>query len=754
MARLTIGFQRFKVGRSLIWGNHREVEMTLTSGQLLNNRYNIKSALGKGGFGAVYRAWDTNLERECAIKENLDPSVEAERQFKREAKILVELVHPNLPRVFDTFIISGQGQYLVMDYIDGEDLGQMLKSTRGPLPVSQVLPWIIQVGEALSYLHSLQPPVIHRDVKPANIRINAVKGVQVESGGSAHLGKAVLVDFGIAKVFDPQLKTTVGARAITPGYSPPEQYGTGITDPRTDVYALGATLYHLITGQIPTESVQRTLGAAVKPPRQLNPDVDEQLESVILKAIDLIPGRRFADASEFIEAMSEIKIQNTRVEKFPDVGETLIIMPNKDSTGNQDPGESLSPASALPHQTPDQIAVSGTVQVIPELRQAQVQAYQRSGDTAVADPGELRKVSASVQSTGRKSSIASIPGAQFFEKIPTWVWFGGAGIIALGFIVMVILAGILFRRSNGPEEPASPVAVAISSVDPVTQNVIEIETVAPTVLPSPTATELIDSPTQDVSSPNFVDPQGIEMVLVPFGEFQMGSDGGDESANDDERPKHPVLLDEFYIDLTEVTNKMYSACVESSVCPPPANSYTYSIRDYYGNAEYDNYPVVWVEWGYAKTYCEWRGARLPTEAEWEKAARGADGQIYPWGDDFDSSRANSCDKDCPLPGGDYLTFTDGYPVVAPAGSFLEGVSPYGLFDMAGNVWEWVSDWYQEDYYPNSPSENPTGPDSGVYRLIKGGSWGYVADSLRAAQRRRVGQTYRDVDIGFRCARSP
>ena len=234
----------------------------LATGTLLNRRYRIVRLLGQGGFGAVYRAWDLNLNRPCAVKENTDVSLEAVRQFSREASLLANLSHPNLPRVTDHFSIPGQGQYLVMDYIEGEDLREMVEKSFEPLPEEQVLPWIIQVCDALSYLHSLPQPIIHRDLKPANIRITPQ-------------GKAYLVDFGIAKIYDPQLHTTSGAKALSPGYSPPEQYGQGRTDARSDVYALGATLYTLLTSQRPPDSVDLLTATAPKLPsvRSLNPKV-------------------------------------------------------------------------------------------------------------------------------------------------------------------------------------------------------------------------------------------------------------------------------------------------------------------------------------------------------------------------------------------------------------------------------------------------------------------------------------------------
>ncbi|MEW5868407.1 MAG: serine/threonine-protein kinase [Chloroflexota bacterium] len=265
--------------------------MSLNTGQVINQRYRIVKTLGQGGFGMVYKAWDLNLRHHCALKENHETSQQAQRQFEREARMLTGLRHPNLTLVTDYFSIPEQGQYLVMDYIEGQDLQEMLEQQAGPLPESQVLGWILQVCEALAYLHSQVPAVIHRDIKPANIRITPQ-------------GKAVLVDFGIAKVFDPHAHTTVGARAVTPGYSPIEQYtSSGRTDARSDIYALGATLYTLLTGVIPVEAPERNLNIPLQPPRALNPAIPAHLEQAILHAMALSPDQRFQSVPELIAAL-------------------------------------------------------------------------------------------------------------------------------------------------------------------------------------------------------------------------------------------------------------------------------------------------------------------------------------------------------------------------------------------------------------------------------------------------------------------
>ena len=265
--------------------------MPLTPGQILNNRYRIVSKLGEGGFGAVYKAWDLHLNLPCAVKENLDSTADAQKQFEHEAMLLAKLNHPNLPRVIDHFFLPGQGQYLVMDFIAGDNLEEYQVKHGGPLPEDLVLSWVRQICSALSYLHAQQEPVIHRDIKPANIKVTPQ-------------GQVYLVDFGIAKIYDEHLKTTAGARAVTPGYSPPEQYGFGKTDPRSDIYALGATMYKALTGQDPPESVHRSIGTPLTSPRLLNRAINRRTEDIILKAMDTKPTGRFQTAAELSAILS------------------------------------------------------------------------------------------------------------------------------------------------------------------------------------------------------------------------------------------------------------------------------------------------------------------------------------------------------------------------------------------------------------------------------------------------------------------
>jgi branched-chain amino acid transport system substrate-binding protein len=264
--------------------------MLHTIGQVLNNRYRIVNLLGQGGFGAVYRAWDMHLNVFCAVKQNYQTSSQAASQFNQAATILARLRHPNLPKVTDSFTLAGQGQYLVMEYIEGEDLQVKLEKVDGPLPEARVLAWADQILDALEYIHGQVPPIVHRDIKPANIRITPQ-------------GQAVLVDFGIAEFRDPAQNNPAEAQAITPGYSPYEQYSLGNTDARTDIYALGATLYILLTGLELQESVLRLVDDLVKPASEINPALSGNTSRAIQRAIQADPRQRWQTAAEFKAAL-------------------------------------------------------------------------------------------------------------------------------------------------------------------------------------------------------------------------------------------------------------------------------------------------------------------------------------------------------------------------------------------------------------------------------------------------------------------
>ena len=251
------------------------------------------------------------------------------------------------------------------------------------------------------------------------------------------------------------------------------------------------------------------------------------------------------------------------------------------------------------------------------------------------------------------------------------------------------------------------------------------------------------APSPGMGSTMVSDRDGMTLVYVPAGEFLMGSAEGDTDADADEKPQHQVYLDAFWMDRTEVTTDQYQQCVAAGKCAAP------SCR---GTGQ-GNHPVVCVSWQDAADYCAWAGRRLPTEAEWEKAARGTDGRKYPWGNqNVAGDRLNFADRSLDVDWAD-KNVNDGYQFTAPVGSYPKGASPYGALDMAGNVWEWVADWYDENYYSSSPARNPVGPASGNSRVLRGGSWVDDQWGVSAAHRFWSLPDYRFDNLGFRCALS-
>jgi formylglycine-generating enzyme required for sulfatase activity len=346
-------------------------------------------------------------------------------------------------------------------------------------------------------------------------------------------------------------------------------------------------------------------------------------------------------------------------------------------------------------------------------------------------PGGVERMAYARQ---RLQAAPPFPMPASLRRAPGWAW--GLGVV--GIIVLVGLLGLgagLFGPRPTPTKVAGlPTATAVNPTPtppPPTK-----------VAGLPTATAVNPTPSPGLGATRTRPADRMTMVYVPAGTFQMGSDKRDPSAQEDEKPPHPVTLDAFWIDKYEVSNIQYTRCVLAGACQLTGDT---------DGAKY-NYPVVGVSWDDAANYCGWARGRLPREAEWEYAARGPNGPIYPWGDTFDGQRTNFCDTRCIL-NWKNESYDDGYERTAPVDSFPAGASWVGALNMAGNVWEWVNDYYGN--YSSEPQVNPTGPSSGTYRVLRGGAWHGNGEGVRAADRRRDTAPMSRADpIGFRCVVEP
>lgn len=645
--------------------------------------YQIVSPLGEGGMAAVYKAYQPSMERYVAVKvlpRHMATSEEFLSRFRREARILAQLQHPNILPVFD-YGESEDYPYIVMPFVPSGTLAQLMKGRRLPLP--QVRRIISQVGEALAFAHA--HGMIHRDIKPSNVLVD-------ESGN------CLLTDFGLARMVESSsMITSSGAVMGTPAYMSPEQGSGNSLDHRSDIYSLGIILYEMLTGKVPY-SAETPIAVVIKhiqdplpSIRKIDPALPESLELVVLKALAKNPDDRYQTAEEFVVAL--------------------------------------------------QTAITEII-----------------GDAGTTKPPETMKSLPPVQ---LKPVAVTAPPVEKPKPQPAKFLVGGVLVLC---IVLGLGGTALFMAwQNMREDPVTPTAPATNIAVLPAANTTTAE---PTDIPSPTA-----SPSPTEIALFMTDPQGVTMVLVPAGKFTMGNTleqslgecvtlaanrAGEfcqEQFFTDETPAHQVYLDAYYIDQYEATNASYEQCVDAGICRPPQRRNSQTRNDYFGNPAFNNYPVIWVDWNMAKAYCEWRGARLPTEAEWEKAARGETPQAFPWGSSFSDTRANACDRNCPDQARASAQFNDGFAEIAPVDSFPDGASVYGVFNLAGNVSEWVADWYHPEYYMRvgNDASNPLGPPSGQQNIIRGGSWNRLPINLRTLTRAAREPNFTANDVGIRCA---
>lgn len=635
--------------------------------------YQIVAPLGKGGMATVYKAYQPGMGRHVAFKV-LPRYFAHDRQLAgRFQQEAKVLASLQHPHILPIFDF-GEADDCTYIVMPLIKNGTLADWLQGqPLPLPEISRIITQVADALDYAHGLG--LIHRDVKPSNILMD-------------ERGNCLLSDFGIVKLMEGSAQfTTTSSTVGTPKYMSPEQGLGEPLDRRSDVYALGVILYEMNTGRAPFDAdtpmamMYKHVNSSLPTPRLYNPDLPVAVEEVIQKALAKNPDDRYATTVELARALR-------------------AAMPEAASNGglgNEARAMEFSPTVAL---------------------------RPKNGLSKSASPQPRRP--------WPKATLA-----QGFVV--------GGLVIGLGLVSWWIMA----LQNNGaaqsptPTTPATRVQVA-ASTNAASASATAPPTLAPTSLaatpqptrtlrPSPTA-----SPTWGVGTVITSTIDGVALVYVPAGEFLMGSTvEQDISAVADEKPQHRVSVNAFWLDRTEVTNAAYTQCVMAGDCPPPPQLSSATRSIYYTDTQFADYPVIYVSWYDARAYCKWAGRRLPTEAEWEKASRGIEGQLYPWGN--------------APPDASLLNFDRGVGDTIKAGRYRDGASPYGALDMAGNVWEWVADTYRSDYYMNSPTANPTGPDAGSLKVFRGGAWDEPGWFVRAATRASGNPHNSFPDVGFRCA---
>ncbi|WP_437586769.1 SUMF1/EgtB/PvdO family nonheme iron enzyme [Sorangium sp. So ce1000] len=713
------------------------------SGSLIADKYRIGRAVGEGGFSVVYRAehviWKQPVALKCFTLLADAPAEQREQlleSFIQEGKLMTELSSRSAAivqaRDIGTFN-APDGQwlpYMVLEWLDGKPLDQVLfDETSGGAPprdLRATMALLESAAIALELVHSRN--IAHRDIKPANLFV-------IGQPRDASTFVKVL-DFGIAKVMAEHAAAATALAhtgkditAFTPSYGAPEQFSRthGATGPWTDVFAMALIMIEVMLGGAPALQGDDYLQLAVasrdpsrRPtPRTLGLTVSDEVEAVFAKALAVAPADRFPTMGRFWAALHRAL--------FPEDPAWAL------ATG----GGSLAPAAGA----------SSARASAPRLSWQQTAPTMAAPSTA---PGPLPSQTSqpvAVAGASTAGSAASVAGA---PRSKGGLLFGG---VALALAAGGAIVWSLFGGAPPAEDAQRSAPVASASAAP-----------APTASATAVSAAIPARPTEC--------PAG--MVLVPGGKFFMGSDEPEFKLW---QPAHKVTIDTFCIDMHEVTAGEYKECSDTGECkrPPPAPDFpntsgapaaehqktlkALAEQCTFGKPELAKHPINCLPWSLANAYCQVHGKRLPTEAEWEYAARGSDGRKFPWGDaPGDQTFMNACGTECTAwekahglkPSERMYDADDGFAGTAPVGSFPNGRTKFGADDVVGNVWEWTADWFET--YKDEEQVNPTGAPAGDRKAIRGGAYnGGFALWLNPAFRYHQLATASAPGIGFRCA---
>ncbi len=675
-------------------------------------RYALFTQIDAGGMAAVYigrSAGAAGFARTVAIKRlhaqfAQDPAFA--RMFVDEAWVASRIRHPNVVPVLDVVTIESE-IFLVLELVLGQSLSRLVPPG-GFLPPSIACSIVHGALQGLHAAHTATDEfgrslgLVHRDVSPQNILVGKD-------------GVARLIDFGVAKALGRSTASGAGELKGKLAYMAPEQID-GHVSSASDVFAAGIVLWELLVGErlFLRDTGSATLAAVasedIPPPSTVrayaSPRTMRSIDVILMRALARDPGRRFATALDFATALEHATAVASTLETARWVEEAA--------------GPELASREAA----------------IAEVERSSLRLPRLSDEVLSGRPPAPRPHAAG---TTMPPALPFSPARASRARLRSRVAFAGAAVLVAG------AAGLLFGA--GRVRSRELVQMAAASSGPVAP---------PAVSRAPSC------------------PEG--MLPVAGGAFFMGSD--DKSATADERPAHPVELRPYCLDATEVTLAEYRACSDHGHCKRSGTENEWegitalqhrlydplcNARDPEGRGAH---PVNCVDWDMASRFCrEVRGGRLPTEAEWEFAARGSDGRTYPWGDGLPSADLlNACGGECVAwgrtnydPGAPLSAMykaDDGFATTAPVGQYPKGKTRYGMQDMAGNVWEWVADFHAPYTYSDNAAVNPKGPSIGEERVIRGGAWnGSDPAWLRPTYRYFAPPVMRSHGIGFRCART-
>jgi formylglycine-generating enzyme required for sulfatase activity/serine/threonine protein kinase len=676
-------------------------------------RYELLLELASGGMATVYvgrQRGAGGFERLVAIKrmhKHLAESPDVVASFMDEARVASTIRHPNVVSVHDVYEHEGE-LFLVMDFVDGVSVAQLFKAA---LQNDVMIPRAAAIrilAQALHGLHAAHEQrdlsgnalgIVHRDATPHNLLLGEDGSVRI-------------ADFGVAKAHERSVHTETGVAKGKIAYMSPEQARAQHVDRRTDVFAMGITAIEILSGRRMFEghtNVQILVAVSTgNMPKlsELNLILPPELENIIVKAIAHDPAARWQTADDFASALEHFASTSGATEGQRELSRTVKTL------------------------------FSETL----EKRRQRLRQVLASGVTVPASSVPLENAATVAHDLGRATGTVQGITGTVVPYVPEKKGLGPGMMLAavgVGLFVSVVGGGYwLFVRERGTQKATTTTARSVESV-------VSSTTLAP------------------------ANPCPDGMALIEGGKFFMGSD--EPTAMEAERPSSQVTLSSFCVGTTEVTAADYRRCSDVGECRRPTDAVDWPgispkerevyVKECTGMAEGKAlHPINCIDWEMASQYCASKKQRLPTEAEWEYATRGNDGRLYPWGDAMpDATRLNACGSECaawatkagieimsdPNAKDDYLT-------TAPVKSFPAGRSPYGAFDLAGNVWEWTGTWYAP--HTKDAKTDPVGAAKGEKRVLRGGGWnGGDANWLRPSFRFAQVPSVRSPAIGFRCA---